>query len=74
MFKVKTIGVTDRSCPRGHAIGNGRMPQNWKIDPKYCQVCGARLNMNEESCDVALCAHCNNLVDPNWQHCPYCGV
>ena len=74
MFKVKTVDVIDRSCPYGHTIGNGHMPQNWKVDPKYCHICGAHLILQEESCDVAFCPNCNNLVDPHWQHCPYCGV
>jgi len=74
MFRVETINIIDRSCPHGHAVANGRIPQNWKIDPKFCHVCGAHLSLQEESCDVAFCAKCNNPVDPSWNFCPYCGV
>ena len=74
MFRVETIDIIDRSCPNGHAIANGRMPQDWKIAPEFCHLCGAPLSLRAESYDAALCDNCNNLVVPSWNYCPYCGV
>lgn len=72
MFKVETREVMDRWCSNGHSP----LPDPWPSSdhaPKFCHLCGAPVRQQATTCDAALCANCNNPVDPTWNYCPYCG-
>ncbi len=68
MFKVETSRFTERYCPNGHEL----LPQN-DHQVKFCHICGAPVRERLTVYDAAICANCNNQVDPTWNYCPYCG-
>ncbi|MBA7650602.1 hypothetical protein ES703_58412 [subsurface metagenome] len=72
MFEVKSTPTVERYCPNGHPpLPDLRSEDDHSI--KFCPICGTPIEERPITYDAAYCANCNNLVNPTWNYCPYCG-
>ena len=70
MFKVKKRNVTLRYCPNGHEPPFDLLFETDRL--KFCHICSAPIEERPVTYDAAYCSKCDNLVNPEWDYCPYC--